>query len=134
MDRQELLKFYKLHNLTKKDVYKDDRGFVIITRSGIEQIQNQNNIKVAFEVIVCHLENVVLKAVSMRYDSNAQEFVPIIETFGSASINNCKQHFLVEIAEKRSLARCIIKTMNWTNMMGEDEIENQPNETLNKIK
>ena len=70
----------------------------------------------------------------MRYDSNSQEFIPIIETFGSASINNCKQHFLVEMAEKRSLARCIIKTMKWTNMMGEDEIENQPNETLNKIK
>jgi len=134
MDRQELLKFYKLHNLTEKDVYKDKRGFFVITKSGIEQIQNQNNIKVAFEVIVCHLENVVLKAVSMRYDSNAQEFVPIIETFGSASINNCKQHFLVEIAEKRALARCIIKTMKWRNMMGEDEIENQPNETLNKIK
>tara|TARA_R110002012_G_scaffold150099_3_gene309422 strand:- start:408 stop:812 length:405 start_codon:yes stop_codon:yes gene_type:complete len=134
MDRKELLKFYKLHNLQEKDVYKDRRGFVIITRSGIEQIQNQNNIKVAYEVIVCHIDNVVLKAVSMRYDSNAQEFIPIIETFGSASINNCKQHFLVEIAEKRALSRCIIKTMKWTNMMGEDELENQPNETLNKIK
>ena len=134
MDRKELLKFYKLHNLQEKDVYKDRRGFVIITRSGIEQIQNQNNIKVAYEVIVCHIDNVVLKAVSMRYDSNAQEFIPIIETFGSASINNCKQHFLVEIAEKRALSRCINKTMKWTNMMGEDELENQPNETLNKIK
>ena len=134
MDRKELLKFYKLHNLQEKDVYKDRRGFVIITRSGIEQIQNQNNIKVAYEVIVCHIDNVVLKAVSMRYDSNAQEFIPIIETFGSASINNCKQHFLVEIAEKRALSRCIIKTMKWTNMRGEDELENQPNETLNKIK
>ena len=40
----------------------------------------------------------------------------------------------VEIAEKRSLARCIIKTMKWTNIKGEDEIEHQPNETLNKLK
>tara|TARA_R100001244_G_scaffold116602_1_gene86712 strand:- start:4596 stop:5000 length:405 start_codon:yes stop_codon:yes gene_type:complete len=134
MDKQELTKFYKLHNLTPSDVYKDKRGFVIITRSGIEKIQNQNNIKVAFEVIVCDLENVVIKAVSMRFDSNADEFVPIIETFGSASKNNCRQHFLVEMAEKRSLARCIIKTMQWTNIMGEDELENQPNETLNKLK
>ena len=134
MNKTELRNFYKLHNLTPDDVYKDKRGFVIITRNGVEKIQNQNNIKVGFEVIVCDLENVVLKAVSMRFDSVADEFVPIIETFGSSSINNCKQHFLVEIAEKRALARCIIKTMKWTNMMGEDEIENQPNETLNKIK
>ena len=134
MNKTELRNFYKLHNLTPDDVYKDKRGFVIITRNGVEKIQNQNNIKVGFEVIVCDLENVVLKAVSMRFDSVADEFVPIIETFGSASINNCRQHFLVEIAEKRALARCIIKTMKFTGFYGEDEMQYQPNESLNKFK
>ena len=134
MNKEELTKFYKVHNLTPDDVFKDKRGFVIITRSGIEKIQNQNNIKVAFEVICCSLENVVIKAVSMRYDTNIGEFVPLIETFGSASKNNCRQHFLVEIAEKRSLARCIIKTMQWTDIYGQAEMDDQPNETLNKIK
>lgn len=134
MNKTEIVKFYKDHNLSKEDIYKDKRGFIIITRSGIEKIQNQNNIKVAFEVICCSLDNVVIKAVSMGVDKELGEFMPLIETFGSASKNNCKQHFLVEIAEKRALARCIIKTMNWTNMYGEDEIENQPNETLNSIK
>jgi len=133
MDKQELIKFYKLHNLNKTDVYSDKRGFAIITKSGIEKIQNQNNIKVAFEVIVCALDNVVIKAISMRFDSNADEFIPIVETFGSASKNNCRQHFLVEIAEKRALARCIIKTMQWTNVKGEDEIENQPKEFINSL-
>mgnify|MGYP003668449669 FL=1 len=46
MDKTELTKFYKLHNLKPSDVYKDKRGFVIITRSGIEKIKNQNGIKV----------------------------------------------------------------------------------------
>jgi len=134
MTKQELRKFYELHNLLPTDVYKDKRGFVIITRSGIEKIQTQNNIKVAFNVIVCELENVVLKAVSMRFDASADEFVPIIETFGSASKNNCRQHFLVEIAEKRALARCIIKTMQWTNIKGEDEMEHQPSKSLTQLK
>ena len=134
MNKQELINFYKLHNLTKEDVYKDKRGFVIITKSGIEKIQNQNNIKVTFETIVCTLENVVFKATSLRFDSNLDDFIPIIETFGSASVNNCKQHFLVEIAEKRALARCIIKTMKWTNIKGEDEVQNPPNKSLNKLK
>ena len=134
MTKQELTKFYKLHNLLPSDVYKDKRGFVIITKSGIEKIQNQNNIKVAFDPIVCEIDNVVFKAVSMRFDSSADEFVPIIETFGSANKENCRNTFKVEVAEKRALARCIIKTMQWTNMKGEDEMEHQPNETLNKLK
>ena len=133
MDKITLSKFYKMHNLKRDDVYRDKRGFIIITKSGIEKIQNQNNIKVTFEPIVCTLENVVLKATSLRFDSNLDDFIPIIETFGSASINNCKQHFLVEIAEKRALARCIIKTMKWTNIKGEEEIKNQPNKSLNKF-
>ena len=134
MNKEEITKFYKAHNLAPDDVYKDKRGFIIITRSGIEKIQNQNNIKVAFEVICCALDNVVIKAVSMKYDKIAEEFIPLVETFGSASKNNCRQHFLVEIAEKRALARCIIKTMQWTNIKGQAEMEDQPNETLNKIK
>ncbi len=134
MNKPELTKFYKLHNLNPTDVYKDKRGFVIITKSGIEKIQNQNNIKVAFETIVCDIDNVVFKAVSMRFDSVADEFVPIIETFGSANKENCRNTFKVEVAEKRALARCIIKTMQWTDIMGEDEVENQPVKSLSGFK
>ena len=135
MKQKEFLnKLYKEHQLTKEDVYTDKRGFTIITRSGVEKIQAQNNIKVEFEVQCCSLENVVIKAISYTFNTAEDEFEKQIETYGSASKNNCKQHFLVEIAEKRSLARCIIKTMRWTNTYGEDELENQPNETLNKIK
>ena len=134
MTKQDLTKFYKLHNLTPNDVYKDKRGFVIITKSGIEKIQNQNNIKIAFEMIVCEIDNVVIKAVSMRFDAMADEFVPIIETFGSANKENCRNTFKVEVAEKRALARCIIKTMQWTNILGEDEVENQPSRSLTQIK
>ena len=134
MTKQDLTKFYKLHNLTPNDVYKDKRGFVIITKSGIEKIQNQNNIKIAFEMIVCDIDNVVIKAVSMRFDASADEFVPIIETFGSANKENCRNTFKVEVAEKRALARCIIKTMQWTNILGEDEVEKQPSKSLAQIK
>ena len=134
MTKQDLTKFYKLHNLTPNDVYKDKRGFVIITKSGIEKIQNQNNIKVAFDPIVCDIDNVVFKAISMRFDAMADEFVPIIETFGSANKENCRNTFKVEVAEKRALARCIIKTMQWTNILGEDEVENQPSKSLAQIK
>lgn len=134
MKRDELKEFYKIHNLSPEDVHKDKRGFLIISKEGIEKVQHKNNIKIAYEVIVCHLDNVVIKAVSMRYDSNAHEFIPVVETFGSASINNCNIHFLVEMAEKRAKARCIIQTMKWTGIKGQDEIENQPPKSLNSFK
>lgn len=125
MNKKELAKIYKDYNLKKEDIYQDRRGFVILCRSGVEKIQLDKNIQVEFEVICCSLENVVIKATSYLQDQDG-EWLRQMETFGSASKNNCKQHFLVEIAEKRSLARVIIKTLGMSNTYGDDEIQHQP--------
>ena len=125
MNKEQLKKIYIDYNLTKEDVYSDRRGFAIITRSGAEKIQLDRNIQVEYEVICCSLENVVIKAISYIQDQDG-EWIKQMETFGSASINNCKQHFLVEIAEKRSLSRIIIKTLGFTNTYGDDELKHQP--------
>jgi len=120
MKKNEILNtLYKDNSLTKEDVYKDKRGFTIITRSGIEQIQWNNNIEVNFEVISHEIGNVILKATSF------QDGIKKCETFGSASKENCFQKFPVEIAEKRALARIIIKTMGLTNTLGKDEVDYQ---------
>ena len=125
MNKTELTKIYKAYSLTKEDIYADRRGFAIICRSGVEKIQLQNKIIVEYEVICCSLENVVIKAISYIEDQDG-EMIKQMETFGSASIKNCKQHFLVEIAEKRCLARVIIKTLGFTNCFGDDELKHQP--------
>lgn len=125
MTREELSKIYKDYNLSENDVYKDKRGFVIITRSGIEKIQYYSNIQVQYEVICCSLENVVIKATSFMQEPEG-DWHKHVETFGSASIKNCIQNFKVEIAEKRALARVIIKTIGLVNTYGEDELKNQP--------
>ena len=120
MKKNEILNtLYKDNSLTKEDVYKDKRGFTIITRSGIEQIQWNNNIEVVFDVISYDVGNVILKATSF------QDGIKKCETFGSASKENCFQKFPVEIAEKRALARIIIKTMGLTNTLGKDEVDYQ---------
>jgi|TARA_R110000868_G_scaffold55167_2_gene171568 hypothetical protein len=120
MKKNEILNtLYKDNSLTKEDVYKDKRGFTIITRSGIEQIQWNNNIEVVFDVISYEVGNVILKATSF------QDGIKKCETFGSASKENCFQKFPVEIAEKRALARIIIKTMGLTNTLGKDEVDYQ---------
>lgn len=120
MKKNEILNtLYKDNSLTKEDVYKDKRGFTIITRSGIEQIQWNNKIEVNFDVISYDVGNVILKATSF------QDGIKKCETFGSASKENCFQKFPVEIAEKRALARIIIKTMGLTNTLGKDEVDYQ---------
>ena len=120
MKKNEILNtLYKDNSLTKEDVYKDKRGFTIITRSGIEQIQWNNKIEVVFDVISYEVGNVILKATSF------QDGIKKCETFGSASKENCFQKFPVEIAEKRALARIIIKTMGLTNTLGKDEVDYQ---------
>ena len=124
MNRNELTKIYKDYSLSEKDIYKDKRGFVIITRSGVESIQLQKNIQVEFEVICCSLENVVIKASSYLQDQDG-EWLKQMETFGSASKDNCRQNFKVEIAEKRALARVIIKTIGLFNTYGKDELDHQ---------
>ena len=112
-------KIYKDNGLDKNDIFTDPRKFTIITRSGIEQIQWNNNIDVKFEIISSELGNIIIKATSF------QDGVRKCETYGSASKENCFQKFPVEIAEKRSLARVIIKTMGVTNTLGKDEVDYQ---------
>lgn len=116
-------KIYKDNDLEKSDVYKDKRGFSIITRSGIEKIQAKNGIAVSYEVIKAELDNCIIKATSLIREGD--EWIPQMETFASATKDNCRQPFRIEIAEKRALARVIIKTMNYTETLGEDEIKHQ---------
>ena len=125
MTKKELSKIYKDYNLSKDDIFQDRRGFIIITRSGIEKIQFNQNIKIEFDVIKCEKDNVVIKANSFLFDQDG-EWLKQIETFGSATDKNCIQHFKVEIAEKRAKARCIVQTIGLTNTYSEDEIKHQP--------
>tara|TARA_R110000824_G_scaffold258635_1_gene447586 strand:- start:5926 stop:6366 length:441 start_codon:yes stop_codon:yes gene_type:complete len=116
-------KIYKDNGLDKNDIFTDPRNFTIITRSGIEKIQAKNDISVSYEVIKAELDNCIVKATSLIREGD--EWIPKMETFGSATKGNCRQPFRIEIAEKRALARVIIKTMCYTNVLGEDEIRHQ---------
>jgi len=116
-------KIYKDNDLDKNDIFTDPRNFTIITRSGIEKIQAKNEISVSYEVIKAELDNCIVKATSLIREG--EEWIPKMETFGSATKGNCRHPFRMELAEKRALARVIIKTMNYTNVLGEDEIKYQ---------
>lgn len=125
MNKKELTNIYKKYNLTEDDIFNDRRGFTIITLSGIQAIQMKNKISVEYEVIVCSMDNVVLKGISFIQDQEG-EWIKQMETFGSANIKNCNQNFKTEIAEKRCLSRLIIRTIGFTNTLGDAELKHQP--------
>mgnify|MGYP003133571301 FL=1 len=92
------------------------RGMTIITRTGIEKIQANNNITVKYDVEAMSPDFVVIRA-------TAQKGTTIIETFGEASPGNTKQAYPVAMAEKRALSRAVLKVAGFYkhSVFGEDE-------------
>ena len=89
----------------------------IITRAGIEKIQYHNNIEVRYYVeSIVPPDFVVVKAIAKKGDV-------VVESFGEASANNTRQSYPVAMAEKRALARAVLKISGAYKygVFGEDE-------------
>lgn len=123
MDRDKLTELYKKYQLTKDDVFKH-KHYLILTRSGIDKIQATAKIKINYTVITCERDFCVVKA-SAEYSGHE------IETFGSAlkgkdvSSGNTNSWYVMEMAEKRAMSRCVLKLTGFyeQGVFGEDESE-----------
>tara|TARA_R100001460_G_scaffold52815_1_gene91759 strand:+ start:2515 stop:2907 length:393 start_codon:yes stop_codon:yes gene_type:complete len=95
---------YKHYGLLPEDMFKEARqGWTIFRRQGIDKIQAKANIDIKYKTIVCEKDFVVIKAKG-KLDENK------IETFGEADRNsNCRQTYPVAMAEKRAMARVVLK-------------------------
>jgi hypothetical protein len=126
--KEETLKRLFLENgLVKEDVYKDKRGFVIITRTGIDKIVSKQNIHVAYEVIKLDNEMVVIKAVASMKTGKRDTDVRNMMSFGEASDSNLMgggKKFPVAMAEKRAMSRVVLKIAGFyeQGVFGQDEI------------
>jgi hypothetical protein len=121
-NRERLNTLYKKFGLEKEDTFKHAH-YTILTRSGIEKVQRGCNIKVIYEVIKCEPDFACVKATAHMDDA-------FIETFGSCKRGkggdgNTISWYVMEIAEKRSLSRAVLKLAGLYEMghMGEDESE-----------
>ena len=109
-NREQLKKMYFEYELTPEDVFKHQH-YVILTRSGIEKIMAKSNIDFKFEVIKCESNFAAVKAISKKGDET-------METFGSAikgasyKDGNTNSWYVLEMAEKRALARAVLKLLN----------------------
>ena len=126
--KEETLKRLFLDNgLVKEDVYKDKRGFVIITRTGIDKIVSKQNIQVAYEVIKLDKDMVVIKAMASMKTGHGETDVRNMMSFGEASDDNLMgggKKFPVAMAEKRAMSRVVLKIAGFyeQGVFGQDEI------------
>lgn len=128
--REKLKRLFDLNGLVAEDVYKDKRGFIIITRTGIDKIVAENDIVIKFEPIVMQLgltdkkDQVVIRATG----SIGKQGLPI-QTFGESSAKNLmggSSGYPVAMAEKRALSRCVLKLSGFyqhSGVFGEGEID-----------
>ena len=112
----------------EEDIFRMPLGgkqVAIITRTGIEKIQYNNHIKVEFMWIAMQKDYAVIKATATKGDV-------VIETFGSAwhgQGGNCHSNYVAEMAEKRALARAVLKLSGAYKygVYGEDESDDFKN-------
>ena len=124
---EALRRLYKENGLTAEDVFKDPRGFVIITRTGIDKISAKNSITIGYEVVTMDIDKstCVLKAAGTM--KGADGTVRNVMSFGEASpanMNGGGKKFPVSMAEKRAMSRVVLKLTGFyeQGVFGQDEI------------
>ena len=122
----KLKRLFEENGLVAEDVHKDKRGFIIITRTGIDKIVSRNNITVAYEVINMDVEKsicVLRAAATMKVGNDVRNAM----SFGEASDANLMgggKKFPVAMAEKRAMSRVVLKIAGFyeQGVFGQDEI------------
>tara|TARA_R110002020_G_scaffold429156_1_gene638674 strand:- start:473 stop:1123 length:651 start_codon:yes stop_codon:yes gene_type:complete len=125
--KETLRRLFKANNLVEEDVYKDKRGFVIITRTGIDKIVSKQNIQVIYEPVIMQTDWVVIKAVASMKTGSGETDVRNMMSFGEASDDNLMgggKKFPVAMAEKRAMSRVVLKIAGFyeQGVFGQDEI------------
>ena len=119
------------HLDVNEDIFKMSMGgkqVAFITRTGIEKIQYINNIKVTFELETVSKDFAVVKAKAIK-EALDEDYVDLtIETYGSAwhgQGGNSRNNYVTEMAEKRAMARAVLKLCGAYKhgVYGEDEAD-----------
>ena len=127
--KDALRRLFLDNNLVEEDVYKDKRGFVIITRTGIDKIVSKQGITVAYEPLLLELKqdniNVVIRAAASMQGKNNKQINMM--SFGEASDDNLMggaKKFPVAMAEKRAMSRVVLKIAGFyeQGVFGQDEM------------
>jgi len=137
MKKDKLKELYEKYKLEKDDFWTQKVGkntYTIVSRTGVEKIQNQEQINVSYDALVVGDNYCAVKCIA-RKDKK------FIETFSSALRNgkqgNCYTSYVLEMAEKRAFARAVLKFTEFYQygVFSEDESESfkKKEKTINLI-
>jgi len=104
----------------EKQFHVDPRGFVIMTRQGVEYLQAKIKAVVSFETVPEWSDTKEGKYCVKAY---AKCEMGQVETYGEVSKSNNRNAYPIAMAEKRALSRAILKLAGFGNTYGEDELE-----------
>ena len=127
--KDALSRLFTTNGLVKEDVYKDKRGFVIITRTGIDKIISNRGIQLQYEPIVMERDWVVLRCTAQMV-KNKDIGQTVVESFGEASKENTMGlagKFPVAMAEKRAKSRAVLMLTGFyeQGIYGQDEMTDE---------
>ena len=108
--------------------HKDSRGFVIVTRAGIEHICRVAGISCEYTPIFEWSDPADRRYVIECRASLTKGVKPAsVVSYGEASKDNNRNPYPVAMAEKRAMSRAVLKLTGFyeLNAKGEDEIETQ---------
>lgn len=114
-----LRELYQKYGLHQEDTFKSPQGWTIITRSGIDKIQANADIDIQYDVVeYTPGESAAVKATAQWNDRQ-------LTTFGEASPKNCRQSYVLAMAEKRAMSRIVLKLTGFyaLGVFGQDESE-----------
>ncbi len=124
--KEALRRLFEANGLVQEDVYKDKRGFVIITRTGIDKIVSNRSIKLEYEPIVMERDWVVLRCVAQMVKGKEVGMTKV-ESFGECSQENTMGlagKYPVAMAEKRAKSRAVLMLTGFyeQGIYGQDEM------------
>ena len=118
--RSEMLNsLYKKYGLVAEDTFKSPQGWTIIRRSGIDKIQALANIDIEYDLQEYNPgKSAAVKATASWNNRN-------IQTYGETNEQNCRQSYVLAMAEKRAMSRIVLKLTGFyaLGVFGQDESE-----------
>jgi len=111
----------KRYEMAAHHFHKDKRGFLIVTRQGIDYLVGKLGIVVDFEPVYPWSD-----PAESRYVITAHARIGdrSVMSFGEASPKNNSNAYPVAMAEKRAMSRAVLKIVGMYELgaMGEDEV------------
>ncbi len=92
---------FNKYDLSVDDIFRHQH-FVIIKRQGVEKIMARAEIQVDYTVEACARDYAAVKATASSPQGKS------VTTFGSASPDNCRSPYFLEMAEKRAKSRSVL--------------------------